>query len=335
MSLAFIRPATLQDLETIISFSEKAGIGITSLPRTPELLEAKLAESEKLFHETSSHPLEHLYLFCLEFEGKVLGISGIISRIGTDHPFFVYHLISETRFSSYLQREVTTETLHFIQAQKQPTEIGSLFLSQDFRQKHFGQLLSLSRFLFIANFRKRFSDVVIAEMRGVNRNGYSPFWEAIGRPFFQIEFPQADLLRSTYPKSIEELFPKYPIYPALLSDEAKACIGQVHPETVPAKKILEKQGFRMSQYVDIFDAGPHLFAPTDQIASLKESRTVKLKEIRKTLTTSVSKLMTNTKLQFRACVAECQIENGEAVISQSVANVLGVEIGETLRYYSL
>lgn len=335
MNLPFIRPAALKDLETIISFSEKAGIGITSLPRTRELLEAKLAESEKLFHETSTHPPEHLYLFCLEFEGQVVGMSGIISRIGTDHPFFVYHLISETHFSSYLQREVTTDALHFIQAQKQPTEIGSLFLSKEFRHKHFGQLLSLSRFLFIANFRSRFSDIVIAEMRGINRNGYSPFWDAIGRPFFQIEFPQADLLRSTYPKSIEELFPKYPIYPALLSEEARACIGQVHTETAPAKKILEKQGFKMSAYVDIFDAGPHLFAPTDQIATLKESHTVKLKEIRNSVSTSELRLITNTKLQFRACVASCQIENGEATIPKSAAEVLNVEIGETLRYYTL
>lgn len=50
--------------------------------------------------------------------------------------------------------------------------------------------------------------------------------------------------------------PKHPIYTHFLSDEAQSVIGQVHPQTAPARAVLEKEGFRYRNYVDIFDGGP-------------------------------------------------------------------------------
>jgi arginine N-succinyltransferase len=71
---------------------------------------------------------------------------------------------------------------------------------------------------------------------------------------------------------IAELMPAYPIYISLLPEAAREVIGQVHPNTAPARAILEKEGFSWRGSVDIFDAGPVLEAETDQIRAVRDSQ---------------------------------------------------------------
>ena len=40
-------------------------------------------------------------------------------------------------------------------------------------------------------------------------------------------------------------------------------IGKVHPQTAPARTVLEKEGFRYLNYIDIFDGGPTLECDID------------------------------------------------------------------------
>ena len=54
---------------------------------------------------------------------------------------------------------------------------------------------------------------------------------------------------------IAELMPKHSIYIHLLPESAQQVIGEVHQNTAPAKRMLENEGFRYENYVDIFDAG--------------------------------------------------------------------------------
>ncbi|MCE1839814.1 arginine N-succinyltransferase, partial [Enterobacter hormaechei] len=105
--------------------------------------------------------------------------------------------------------------------------------------------LSRSRFLFISAFRHLFSKTIFAEMRGVaNSQGESPFWNALGQHFFNVPFSEADYLTVTGSKTfIAELMPYHPIYVPLLPEEARQAIGQVHKNTLPARIILEKEGF--------------------------------------------------------------------------------------------
>ncbi|MCX2958225.1 MAG: arginine N-succinyltransferase, partial [Serratia symbiotica] len=130
-----------------------------------------------------------------------------------------------------------------------------------------GKLLSKVRLLFIAAFRKRFMQRLIAEMRGFSdEKGRSPFWESIGRHFFPIEFAKADYLSGIGQKAfIAELMPKHPLYIDFLSEDAQKVIGEVHPQTVPARRVLESEGLDYQGYVDIFDGGATLEAeiPSD------------------------------------------------------------------------
>lgn len=330
--IPFIRPASLKDLPTLLAFSKAAGIGITSMPRNRHILEEKLERAEQSFKNTVRP--SKTFLFFLECGQEAIGTAGIISRIGTDDPFFAYHRLQEPLKSSALNIDREIPVLHFARARKKPTEIGTLFLMPAFRQKHLGRLLSLSRFLFIALFRELFAPTVIAELRGINTDGNSPFWNALGSYFFNLSFPEADLLRTERPECIEELFPKYPIYPFLLSKEAQEVIGKPHPETLPALHFLQKQGFRVSHYLDIFDAGPHVFAPTDEIDVIKKSRQGVVKELRNTLESSTTALISNERLDFRACQTQMLIEKeGRVILPMATAKVLMVDIGDPIRYY--
>lgn len=54
----------------------------------------------------------------------------------------------------------------------------------EWRKEGNGYLLSKSRFMFMAAFRDKFNDKVVAEMRGViDEHGYSPFWQSLGKRF--------------------------------------------------------------------------------------------------------------------------------------------------------
>ena len=62
-----------------------------------------------------------------------------------------------------------------------------------------------------------------------------------------MEFSKADFLSGTGQKSfIAELMPKHPLYIDYLTPEAQAVIGQVHPQTAPARAVLEAEALRKS-----------------------------------------------------------------------------------------
>ena len=114
-----------------------------------------------------------------------------------------------------VRKDVRTLTL--VEEHNGPCEIGSLFLHPDYRRDGNGRLLSLSRFLFMAEHRQRFEPQVIAEMRGViDDQGRSPFWDAVGKHFFEIDFPKADYLSMVNKKFIADLMPRHPLYVPLL-----------------------------------------------------------------------------------------------------------------------
>lgn len=70
---------------------------------------------------------------------------------------------------------------------------------------------------------------------------------------------------------IAELMPKHPIYTHFLSEEAQAVIGEVHPQTAPARAVLEKEGFRYRHYIDIFDGGPTLECDIDRVRAIRKA----------------------------------------------------------------
>lgn len=329
------RSARDTDLDAIHHLAEESGIGITTLSKDKKILAKRLHWSTESFKKSIEKPNNEYYLFVLEnpVSKKIIGVSGIESCTGHEAPFYSYKISKRTRICRSLNIRSDYEVLSLVNDNQGRSEICTLFLEPEYRKNNNGLLLSKARFLFIAQHPKRFSSTIIAEMRGISdENGISPFWENVGSHFFHMSFAEADRLTlATDKQFIADLMPRNPIYIKLLSPEAQAVIGQSHPSTQAAMKILLKEGFRYNKYIDIFDGGPTLEVPQLHIKTIEQSRVVTIKNISDEVS-SPNYLLANTQLDFRATINSALVnkENSTCIISKKTANLLQVKCGNQL-----
>lgn len=336
-----LRPIKSSDFDALKQIAIESGHGFTSLPVDDDILKTKIARSESSFTKAISAPCDEGYLFVLEDieTGNIMGTTAIEAAVGMSVPLYHYHLGKTVHHSSALNVYNTVDILSMCNDYTGASEICTLFLREPYRKGLAGRFLSRSRFTFMADHSDRFSNTVIAEMRGVSdENGHSPFWQWLEEHFFSIEFPQADHLVGLGDKVfISELMPKYPIYANLLSPKAQAVIGQVHDKTKPALRLLEKEGFEHRGYVDLFDAGPTVEARLHNIQTVQDSHVATINVC--TCVGEQSFAISNQKLiDFKATFTN------EAVyhaldnildITPKVAEALNLNNGDTVRVFKL
>ncbi len=343
--MMLIRPVRLGDIADILLLSGKTGIGLTSLPKDEMHLRTRIERSVATWNGELDKS-EQGYLFVLEdlSQQKVVGVSALEVAVGLSEPWYNFRLGTLVHASKSLNIYKPVPTLFLSNDHTGYSELCTLFLDPDYRHSKNGQLLSKVRFLFMAAFRERFSAKVIAEMRGVSDdNGHSPFWDSLGQHFFGMEFAEADRLTGMGQKSfIAELMPKHPLYTDLLSPQARAVIGEVHPHTAPARSLLETEGLRYQGYVDIFDAGPTLEGEVDQLRAVKESQllaaAIKPGEIApdEIAEDDVFYLVANEKYaDFRAALVTGPANIEQLTLDPHTAETLGVVSGAAIRVVPL
>ncbi|MFP5491199.1 MAG: arginine N-succinyltransferase [Bacteriovoracia bacterium] len=331
-----IRPIEQKDLDRLMELLEDSGHGLTTLPKDPEVLRKRIIHSERSFTQRDGRPKGEDYLFVMEelFTGKIVGVCGIISKIGGFEPYYFYRMETHHHESKLVGVKNDIVTLHFHYVHNGPAEICSLYLHPKFRNAQNGRFLSLSRFLFMAENRKHFENEVIAEMRGmVNDSGHSPFWDAVGAKCFKIDFPEADSMYFENKKFVEELMPKHPIIANLLPEEAQFVIGKVHPNTEPAKRILEQEGFKFAGLVGLFEPGPVVIAEIDKVRTVKDSIVGEIKEIADKSFRSETFIISRTGTKFRATLGGVvKLKTGGLKISSVTAAALKLRLGDKIRF---
>lgn len=338
--MMLIRPVRLGDVADILQLSGKTGIGLTSLPKDEAHLRTRIERSIATW-KGELDKSEQGYLFVLEDleQQKVVGVSALEVAVGLSEPWYNFRLGTLVHASKSLNIYKPVPTLFMSNDHTGYSELCTLFLDPDYRHSKNGQLLSKVRFLFMAAFRDRFSPKVIAEMRGVSDDrGHSPFWDSLGQHFFGMEFAEADRLTGMGQKSfIAELMPKHPLYTDLLSPEARAVMGQVHPQTAPARALLEAEGLRYQGYVDIFDGGPTLEGDIDTLRAVKESRLLPaVLGNAEPLTDETCYLVANENYaDFRALLINGDPDPSRLVLDAEAAQALGVASGAMLRVVPL
>lgn len=337
--ISLIRPIRLTDLDRLCELAQDSGPGFTSLPSNRELLETKIRASERAFQQVKPDPLGASYLFVMESppDSRVVGVCGIEAAVGRREPFYHYRLGTVVHASRELGVHNSFQTLYLCNDYTGCTEVCTLYLDPEYRKDNNGGLLSRCRFLFLAQFKERFPGKVIAEMRGVSdAQGRSAFWDGLGQHFFSMEFSEADYLTGIGNKVfIAELMPKHSIYIHLLPDGARQVIGEVHEQTVPARKLLESEGFRYEEYIDIFDAGPTLACELKDIRAVRKSGYVKV-HIGPLQHHSTSFLISNTSLQnFRCTAAQIAPSEGRITLTAELAHLLMVNEGDKVRVVPL
>jgi arginine N-succinyltransferase len=341
-----IRPILRSDFDGLKQIAIDSGSGFTSLPVDDERLAEKIDHSVHSISSTIEERGEEGYLFVLEdtTTGKIVGTTAIEASVGLTTPMYHYHITSQVHVSSALNSTMRQQLLTMCNDYTGVSEICTLFLEPDYRKTKAGRLLSKVRFMFMADNPERFSETVIAEMRGAaDENGQPPFWNWLQQGFFHIDFCQADLLVGTGKKQfIADLMPKYPIYVSTLPKAAQEVIGQVHQNTKPALRLLEKEGFEHNGYVDLFDAGPTVEAKVQNVKSVRDSLLMKVEILDSAIAANEDAqyfaLCNQEVTNFRATFSQNIIvntSNGSVAIDAELADALHVNQGDTLRVLAL
>jgi arginine N-succinyltransferase len=264
------RAAVPADLDAFERMAAASATGITTLPADRALLLEKLERSAQATASADSSSGEEIYLFVVEdlATGRVIGSSGIAASAGFADRFYCYRNEMIVHASAALGVSNRTHTLHLCHDLTGYTLLTSFYIEPAYAQTLAPQLLSRARLLFIAEFADRFSDRIAAESPGLSDDaGRCPFWDAVGRRFFAMDYPQIERLTGGRSKAfIAELMPHSPIYVPLLPEAAQWAIGQLHPVGELPFSILLDEGFDTETYVDIFDGGPTVDA---RVALLK------------------------------------------------------------------
>lgn len=338
--MVIIRPVTMNDLDQLEELAGHAPVGLTTLPKDKKILRKRIRASQIGFENLIEHPegpAGEIYLFVMEDldKKKVIGTSALYSKVGGFEPFYSYRIEKDTFKSDQINISKEVPILRLREEHNGPSEVGSLFLHPDYRHGGNGRFLSLIRFVFVAEHPHFFEDTIISEIRGViDNDGNSPFWDAIGRHFFGIDFKQADYLSIVNKKFIAELMPDHPIYITMLPQTAQDVIGVCHEQSKPAMKTLEDEGFRYTHEVDIFDAGPCVACKREEIRTVRLSRKAMV-----TITDGDVKsdpyILCTTGERFLAACAGLTQEKEGVVITRAIADALQLKDGEEIRYIEL
>lgn len=329
-----MRPVTENDLDALHELAHKSSIGIINLPTHRDSLKKKITHSKNSFKKNIKKADQELYTFILEDldTGKIGGTSGIVSRMGISEPNYYFRLENSQEDNSPIA-QVLVPVCYPVG----PSEICALYLAPELRKEGLGKLLSLSRFLFIANHMERFENFIVAEMRGYIEGNEAPFWDGLCRNFLNISYAEVCERELETRSFIPYILPKWPLYVCLLPKEVQAVLGKTHDKTVPALNMLYEEGFTFTQEIDPFDGGPKIGCKTDQIRSISESQVGKVSFIDENLKDDFSFLISNTKIEFRAAYGfvQTKINNNEITVSKQLAKALQLKTGDEIRYISL
>ncbi|MEQ1066140.1 arginine N-succinyltransferase [Acinetobacter sp. XH1741] len=338
MIIRYIEPKDVNDLYLL---AQKAGFGLTSLQPNMEKLAARIERACKTVGGELPKA-DQVYLFVLEDTelNKVVGVCGIEVALGLKEPWYNFHVGTQVHASEPLSVYKALPTLYLSNDHTNCSELCTLFLDPDYRLNKNGKFLSKVRFLFLSAFRQYFEETIVAEMRGYSdATGQSPFWNAVGHKFFDIEFTKADYLSGVGQKAfIAELMPRHPLYVDMLPDDAKAAIGMVHPNTRPAYNLLLEEGLRYKGYVDIFDGGATLQADIENLRAIKESQiaTVQVVESAHLSLSDEPNIVANDDYEnYRAIVVYSSPSQNQLKLSTEQAKQLNIQNGALVRVLSI
>jgi arginine N-succinyltransferase len=343
--MLILRPARMADLAGVENIAQKSAVGITSLPPDRERLREKIRTSEQSFTSEVDINGEETYFFVMEdlAKGEIVGTSGIVASAGFHDRFYSYRNEIIVHASQELKVSNRIHSLHLCHDLTGCSLLASFYVDPHYAETQWPQLLSRARLLFIAEHAHRFADKLAAENPGLcDDRGQSPFWDAVGRRFFGMEYPQAERLSGGRSKTfIAELMPQYPIYVPLLPAPAQLAIGQLHPVAELPFSILLDEGFEADTYVDIFDGGPTVEARIQTLRTIRENRRLRVNRAPPMHTGAgpggvgapqLPYMIATTGTDgFRATIANASVDGGEISLSPELANALEVGHGDSVR----
>lgn len=336
-----VRPAVGDDLPTLLKLAKM--VHFINLPADKDIIAAKIGRSRRSFSGQVKDGHERLFMFVLEDteSGAVVGTSAVMSCISwPGWPHVYLQVRRRSYFSEDLQQGSMHTTVQFGTDESGPSEVGGLILAPGYRghRDRLGSLLSLIRLHFVGLHRAQFADRMLAELMGpVTPDSRTLLWEYLGRRFINLSYNEADLFCQHGKEFMTSLWPRDEMHVSILPAEARALIGKVGEETVAAKAMLERQGFRFNGQVDPFDGGPYLEAKTDEIPLVRATRSLTLAGAldegagAKGAVATVGFVSFRSKEHgYRAVRAPIRVDGDEVRIPEPVIELLGPRKGNQI-----
>ena len=328
-----VRLVKTSDLQQVSELIKKTGIGMTTMPKNRKEVQERIAWSVKSANKKSANPNKDTYLFVLENEKKVIGISAIYTSVSKEKPsvFFKLKKIKLSSDTYNFEKESDVLQLHLLH--KPYSELGTIFIDPSSRGRGRGSLLSFARLQLIAAHQPRFDKKILVEIRGwKDKNNKSYFWESFSKAFFNLDFFSIDRLSYIDNHFITESVPKFPFIVELLPRRVQKVLAKPHPNAMPALSMLAKQGFKTNSLVDILDGGPCMEVLAKKIPIVKSSFKVKV-EVKRSLNFSNYGFITNYSLDNFRVVRENYnlLKNNTIEISQKTAKALQISTGDKVR----
>ncbi len=332
-----VRQATLADIGALVALFTNAGDrlrGLTSLSGGVDFNEKRLAEAEAALDAGLGEYARFLFVLEDTSSGEILGTAGI--GVPGHHllPAFLWE--SDHRFVQGPVHDFDAPAISKSHLADGCAELQSLFLAARARGGGMGTLLSRSRLVLISEHASRFPSRFVSELRGVAaEDGSFPFWEGVGRHFTGLSSRQAEeVVAADGTMALGNMLPEGPIPLSLMSREARASLGRVHPSTEGARSLLFAEGFELSGLVNVLDAGPMPRLDLSDAVSVRQSS-------RKSVAVGDPRdprraLVANTRWAgFRATLTEAAISGGTVILSRGIATALEVDDGDDLRVLTL
>lgn len=269
-----LRPARLDDLPPIMELARH--LDSPNLPDDEAFVRGRLERSAAAFDKVAPPAADREYQMVIENgSGDVVGTCAVLAKHGTPGMPHLYLKVSiEERRAESVDVTMKHCVLQLGASTNGPSELGSLVLLPEARgvPGSPGKLLSWGRFALMSQLPSCFEPNVLAEMRAtLDDNGRNAFWESFGQRFTDMSYLEADRLSAEDKSFIVDLFPDIPFYATLLPDEVMEELGCVHPETMPALRLLQRAGFYWIGEIDPFDAGPFVGARREEIVPMRDA----------------------------------------------------------------
>ena len=334
-----VRPSTFVDLPGIERLLNDTDARVTTLPKERDKLSEKISESDDSFRSTSGADRATSFLFVIEDtqSGELHGTSGIDAEAGNGLPFFNYRLDEVVHASHHLNISAKSNVLFLSHELTGRTLLRSFSIAPDKKEGDAFDLLSRARLMYMAINPERFSKEIIVEIQGIfDDKGECPFWDAVGRKFFDMDFLTADYYCSVKTKTfMSELIPQHPVYVPLLPPQAAANIGQNHAAANRTCQLLYREGLHKSKFIDPFDGGPVL---KGQLQYTHTYRNIRFKKARPSEVIGGMKyLISNQSQQDFRCVIGTLVDGiGQTIrIPLDVAQALNIREGDDIAYSPL
>ena len=264
---SIIRPGTLRDIPQLQQLAESFPLG--NLPEDKNQLTEIIKKS--LLSFSKNLPKDQCrFLFVLDFNGKLIGSSQILSY-QANHPYFLLYDTKEKETVLQLSKD-----------QKGKTQIGGLILHPQYRthSEKFGRQIGLFRFLYMTEHPEAFTETIEVSLTApLEENNSNPFWRFVNFPKLPKDYTKALKLYKINPPLFFSHLPKEKmIHLKNFPKTLKHSLHNVHPETLPVYKGLLKLGFKKTSRHHILDGGIFLEINRQNFPILRESKQVFLKQ---------------------------------------------------------